>query len=396
MRGLIAVFLIAFALAAGILAGGPAAGAVGERVALVVGNGAYQAASPLANPANDAAAVGAALQRVGFHVTTIVDADYRAMAQAIRSFGSRAHGAEVALFFYAGHGLQVYGENFLLPVTASIDEPGDLRYEAFTLSLVLAELEEAEPGLSVVILDACRDNPITRRLTRQAQSLGRSVSVGQGLAATQGGTGTLIAYATAPGELALDGDGANSPFTEALVRWIVEPDLEVGLMFRRVRETVLSTTGGAQVPWVEESIVGEFYFNPRRSGPTASGGPTGPVAAAPVDTASAAGPPAPAVTPPPAAPAVTPPPTAPAGAQLTVRNRGSARVLAVYASPTTSGNWDRNRIGAGGLPPGHEVVIPLGEYGSVCEFDVRLIDENQGVRESWSLDVCRQSMIEFF
>jgi uncharacterized caspase-like protein len=527
MRGWIvfAFVVLALTLAAPV-------GAAGDRVALVIGNGAYRAATPLPNPPNDAAAMDRALRSVGFDVVTVRDAEYQLMSRAIREFGDRATGAEVALFFYAGHGLQVSGHNFLLPVNAQIDELGDLRYEAFTLSLVLAELEDADPGLSVVVLDACRNNPITRQLARQSEVLGRSAGVNEGLARTEAATGTLIAYATAPGELALDGDGRHSPFTEALTRWVVEPDLEVGLMFRRVRETVVEMTEGAQVPWVEESILGEFYFNPGSGGqapqtvaaPGAAGAPsaevvfwesirdsddpadfqaylgrypTGTFAAlarnrldelqnggpgAPPPTAAPRPPsdpavaqlaaaqtlerglsrdqrrqvqealsregiyggrvngvfgvgmrsairrfqaglgtrqtgfltqaeldrllgpgsraPAPAGEPaatapaPPREPAATAP--GPAGPHLTVRNGGATPLVEVYAAPITHGSWDRNRIEGGGLPPGREIVIPLGEYGETCDFDVRAVAANGEIQESWGVDICREPRVNVY
>ncbi len=235
-----------------------------ERVALVIGNGAYVHIPFLANPVNDARGIADTLRSIGFAVLEASDLDRNGMEQAIRQFGTRARDAEAALFFYAGHGLQYADENYLLPVGATADEPSDLRYEAVPLDLVMAEIDEAEADVSLIILDACRDNPLVARLSGAS----RSSDDGRGLAAVRGATGTLIAYATAPGEIAQDGDGPHSPFTSALLQWLPQPGLEVGIMFRRVRESVIEATNGAQVPWVEESILGEFYFVPLPAEPT--------------------------------------------------------------------------------------------------------------------------------
>ncbi len=255
-------FLTALALVA-FLASAASVPARAERVALVIGNGDYEHIPDLANPANDARVIADTLRLTGFTVLEASDADRMGMEQAIRQFGAEARGAEAALFFYAGHGLQYGDRNYLLPVGATADEPADLRYEAVPLDLVMAELDEAAADVSLVILDACRDNPLVTRLAERASALGRSVETGRGLAVVRGAAGTLIAYATAPGDIALDGDGQNSPFTTALAEWLPQPGMEVGLMFRKVREAVIESTGGSQVPWVEEAILGEFYFVPQ-------------------------------------------------------------------------------------------------------------------------------------
>lgn len=242
------------------------AAARGERVALVVGNGHYEHIPSLANPVSDAQAVADTLRGTGFTVIAATDTDRAGLEQAIRQFGEQARGADAALFFYAGHGLQYGDRNYLLPVGATVDELADLRYEAVPLDLVMAELQEADADVSLVILDACRDNPLINRLIETATAQGRSADTGRGLAVVRGARGTLIAYATAPGQIALDGDGSNSPFTTALVQWLPQPGLEIGVMFRKVRESVIEATAGAQVPWVEESILGEFYFVPQDAG----------------------------------------------------------------------------------------------------------------------------------
>ena len=184
-----------------------------RRVALVIGNSAYKNTVPLPNPRNDAQAIGAALRRVGFNVDVRVDVDKRGFDDALRRFGDRLEGATAAVFFYAGHGLQVDGRNYLLPVDARLEKARDLTYETVDVSTVLREME-ATRRVNLVFLDACRDNPLSRSL---ANALGtRSVAVGRGLAPVDAATGTLISYATKDGNTAADGAGRNSPFTTAL------------------------------------------------------------------------------------------------------------------------------------------------------------------------------------
>lgn len=240
----------------------------GRRVALVVGNGAYDAIPSLDNPSRDAALIAAKLRAVGFDVELAIDGDFSTLKQSVRSFGQRAQGADAALFYYAGHGLQADGRNYLLPVDAQLGRIADLKYETLPLSLVMTELEFADAKINLVVLDACRDNPLTRSLARTSKT--RAVDLGQGLASVQRASGTFIAYATAPGQVAYDGNGTlNSPFTKALADWIEKPDLEIALMFRRVREQVVAATAGKQTPWVEEAILGDFYFQQNAAPATA-------------------------------------------------------------------------------------------------------------------------------
>ena len=194
-----------------------------KRVALAIGVERYQNAPPLTNPANDARLIGVSLEKLGFDVQTVTDPDYETMKRALRDFGRRLEGASVAAFYYAGHGMQVAGRNFLLPTDAALLREADLRYEAFELQAVLDEMDS--PGrTNIIFLDACRDNPLRDAFTRRLGS--RGMTVGQGLAPveTQSG-GLLIAYATAPGSVAMDGDGTNSPFTAALARDVTAADV---------------------------------------------------------------------------------------------------------------------------------------------------------------------------
>jgi hypothetical protein len=234
----------------------------GDRVALVIGNGAYTETSQLANPANDATDVAQALDRLGFDVITVVNGDYDTLRAAFRRFTTLLSDADVALFFYAGHGLQVDGRNYVVPINAKMVQEQDLPWEAFAVDFPLQLMDKSNAKVKLVVLDACRDNPLARRLARSVRATGRSTAIGQGLAPIEGAAGTLIAYATAPGGVAADGQGRNSPFTAALLRWIAEPGVEVRAMFGRVREAVYAETGQKQLPWVNESILGEFYFQP--------------------------------------------------------------------------------------------------------------------------------------
>jgi hypothetical protein len=246
--------LVAFAVL--LLAAPPAAAQQGARVALVMGVGAYQAIPPLANPANDARALAAELRRLGFDTDLVLDPDRGGMEQAVRRLGQRAVGAEAALFFYAGHALEFGGRNWLLPVTTDVRNDRDLRFEALDLDSVLAQLESAR--VSIVLLDGCRDNPFRLRLA----SATRGIATGPGLTPVRAAVGTLIAFATAPGEVAEDGNGAHSPFTAALLRKIATPGLELRSMMAEVRREVREATGGRQVPWEHSAMEGAFYFLP--------------------------------------------------------------------------------------------------------------------------------------
>ena len=228
-----------------------------RRVALVIGNSDYKFANKLPNPVNDAADIAAILKRLKFDVVEGKNLDRRGMDDVIRQFGRKLEGADLAAFFYAGHGLQVGGKNYLVPIDAKLERPADLALDAVEVSIVLDQME-AERRVNLIFLDACRDNPLARSLAR---SLGtRSTTVGQGLASIQSAVGTLIAYATQPNNVALDGDGRNSPFTTALLKHITAPGLDIGLIMRRVRADVIQATRDKQVPWDDSSLVGEVIL----------------------------------------------------------------------------------------------------------------------------------------
>jgi hypothetical protein len=237
-----------------------------DRVALVIGNGAYRHANPLPNPPNDAADIAAALRAIGFDVVEGRDLDKRAMEAKIIEFGRKLDGANIAAFFYAGHGLQVGGKNYLVPVDAKVERAAELGFETVEVSQVLAQME-ADKRVNLVFLDACRDNPLARSLARSLAAGSRSTGVGQGLASIQSAVGTMIAYATQPDNVALDGAGRNSPFTAALLRHIATPGLEVSSLMKRVRADVVQTTNQKQVPWDHSSLMGDVVLVPGAATP---------------------------------------------------------------------------------------------------------------------------------
>jgi hypothetical protein len=230
-----------------------------KRVALVVGNSAYMHAHALPNPVNDAGDMAKALAEVGFEVILGLDLTKPAFDGKVRDFARALEKADVALFFYAGHGLQSSGRNHLVPVDAKLQVERDLDFEAISLDFVLKQMELDRDGkTNIVFLDACRDNPLARNLARSMGT--RSTAIGQGLAQVQTGVGTFIAYSTQPGNVALDGEGRNSPFTAALSQSLRLPDRNLTAVMIEVRKDVLAATGGKQVPWDHSALTGDFYF----------------------------------------------------------------------------------------------------------------------------------------
>src|SRR5262245_20347743 len=230
-----------------------AAPAEARRAALVIGNGAYAHATVLPNPANDAVAVAAALRRLGFeHVTLLKDLGAEALRRALMEFEPKVADADIALVYFAGHGIEVDGQNFLVPVDARLARVGAVELEAIPLSTVTAVLAGALK-LRMVILDACRSNPFRARLAADASG-GRKRSVGRGLSRIEPGENELIAFAAAAGTEADDGSGHNSPFAAALLKHIETPGLEVRLLFGGVRDDVLAATRRQQTPHVYATL----------------------------------------------------------------------------------------------------------------------------------------------
>lgn len=221
------------------------------RVALVIGNAAYSRAA-LANPINDARAMTQALQAAGFHVTTLENADRKSMKQAVNAFAEQLQAGSIALFYYSGHGVQHNGANYLIPIGAleNLENAAQLEYEALDSGYILGVMEASGSSLNLFILDACRNNPFSGQ-TRSSDA--------QGLAYMNGSQGTLIAYATAPGTVAYDGAGVNSPYTAALVKWMRQP-LPIEQLLKNVLNEVRAATHGKQNPWYAASISNDFYF----------------------------------------------------------------------------------------------------------------------------------------
>ena len=231
-----------------------------KRVALIVGNSAYAHAGPLANPANDAGDMAAVLKDLGIEVILGLDLDKRAFDIKVRDFARALNNADTGIFFYAGHGLQVGGRNFLVPVDAQLQGERDLDFEAVSLDFVMKQMElDREGKTNIVFLDACRDNPLGRNLARTMGT--RSANVGRGLAQVQTGVGTFISYSTQPGNVALDGTERNSPFTAALTKSVKEPGRNLTAVMIDVRRQVLAATNGKQVPWDHSALTGDFYFH---------------------------------------------------------------------------------------------------------------------------------------
>lgn len=236
-----------------------------SKVALVIGNGAYANAPDLPNPPNDARAMASLLRSLGFLVVEGIDVDKRAMSSLVDEFTEKAYEADVGLVFYAGHGMQVSGKNYLIPVDAELSSPAHLRTRTIEISSIVDSLP-ADPNIGVVILDACRDNPLARSLARSLPAT-RSQAIGTGLAAVQvsaegdGTGGTLIAYSTDPGAVALDGENAqNSPYTQALLKHLATPGIELQSALTRVRGEVAKTTEGRQRPWHNASLGREVFL----------------------------------------------------------------------------------------------------------------------------------------
>ena len=224
-----------------------------KRIALVIGNGNY-ASSFLANPENDARAMSEALQKLGFTVNEYRNLDQVQMKKAIDDFGLHLKGNDIGLFYYAGHGIQAKGYNYLIPVDAQLKTEEQVEYDCVRADRVLALMETSGTKINIIILDACRNNPFERSWTRSP--------TGKGLAFMSAPRGTLIAYATAPGSTASDGSGKNGLYTSALLESIQIPDITIIQVFQNVRNTVAQKSQEKQMPWESTSLTADFYFNP--------------------------------------------------------------------------------------------------------------------------------------
>src|ERR1700716_834509 len=253
-------FLIAAVSVAAFLVSGNAAFA-DKRVAFVVGNSAYRNVAPLANPAIDAKSMAKLLRSVGFDGVEGANLTRGKMTEKLLEFGKKAEGSDVALFFYAGHGIAINGTNYLLPIDADLKSEMDVKLGAAINIDVTLDQTMGDAKVKLVFLDACRDNPFAARI-RSAKAT-RSVNVQSGLAEMKSGEGTLIAFATGPGQTALDGEaGTNSPFTRALMANIAAPGVEIQQAMTKVRAQVNEETNKNQLPWRHTNLIGTVYLNP--------------------------------------------------------------------------------------------------------------------------------------
>ncbi|CAN7534096.1 caspase family protein [Bradyrhizobium sp. LjRoot220] len=250
-----------------------------KRVAFVVGNGSYKNVAALPNPPIDSKSMAAALRNIGFDVVEGTNLTRDKMTEKLLDFGKKAQGADVALFFYAGHGIAIGGTNYLLPIDADIKSEMDVKLgAAINIDLTLDQTM-GDAKVKLVFLDACRDNPFAAKI--KSNSATRSVSVQTGLAEMKSGEGTLIAFATGPGQTALDGkEGANSPFTRALLANVTQPGVEIQQAMTKVRAQVNEETNKGQLPWGHTNLIGTVYLN---------GAPAPGTAVAPAAVAAAPG-----------------------------------------------------------------------------------------------------------
>jgi uncharacterized caspase-like protein len=259
MRLLAVLGLCLFVFSAG---GGLAAE---RRVAMVVGNADYQRAGKLRNPVNDATDIAASLGALGFEVISAIDRDSREFEEDIETFSKAAQNADVALFYYSGHAMQLGGANYLLPIDFDADTELAVKRQAFNLADIVGQME-ASAKVSLVFLDACRNNPLADALHASLGSKGRSAELGRGLARVSGSRpDTMIVFATAPGSIAADGAGRNSPFTQAMLRYLPAPGIEIETMMKRVTSAVAIDTGSRQQPERLSKLTIEFYFSPAES-----------------------------------------------------------------------------------------------------------------------------------
>jgi uncharacterized caspase-like protein len=221
-----------------------------NRIALVIGNASYKV-GPLKNSVNDANDMASVLKQKGFSVILLTNATQRQMEKAIGQFGKQLRNAGVGLFFYGGHGMQVDGINYLIPIEANIEAESDIKYESVNANRILSKMQEAENSLNMVFLDACRNNPFARSFR----------SPNKGLATMDAPSGSLLAFATAPGKTAADGDGRNGLFTSQLLIHMQTPGLPLTKMMMEVRKGVLRESEDKQTPWDVSSLTGDFYFS---------------------------------------------------------------------------------------------------------------------------------------
>ena len=223
-----------------------------KRLALIIGNAIYEGSNKLANPVNDAGDMATALKNLGFDVLQFTNLDSKAMRQAINSFGEKLRDYQVGLFYYAGHGVQNNGVNYLVPIDAQPESKNEIEYECIDANRILTKMEDAHTRTNIVVLDACRNNPLDRSWSRGGGD--------NGLATMDAPIGSVIAYATAPGKTAADGNGRNGLYTASLLKALQTPNQTIIQLFQQVRADVIKQSNSKQLPWESTSLTGDFYF----------------------------------------------------------------------------------------------------------------------------------------
>ena len=259
--------ILSVLIASALLAVEAAHAAVAKRVALVVGNAKYQHATPLANPEHDARAVAAKLRSLGIVVVEGYNLDYGQLRRTVQDFSKLVQNADMGLFYYAGHGIQAAGQNYVIPVDARLADESALDFEAVKVDLVMRQMSR-NTGVRIMVLDACRDNPLADTLKRSMGTSSRSASIGRGLAEVQiddAGQGTAIIFATSPNAVALDGSTNHSPFTAAFLKHVDAPNTDLQVVMSRITGDVVAATKQSQRPWINASLTGEVFLNPQQT-----------------------------------------------------------------------------------------------------------------------------------
>jgi hypothetical protein len=388
MRVLLAMLFVAVAL----LGGTPPADAQGKRVVLAVGVGGYQYQSRLSATPNDARLVASTLTQLGFQVSggaPLVDPDKRRFDAAVSQFARDIQGAEIAVFYFSGHGMQIDGRNWMIPIDGRSTRPAELGQQHVGLHTVMALIEQAKPRLSLVILDACRNNPNQQMATRSLAT-GDQAQPGRGLAAVQAPAGTVIAFATAPDSISLDGPpGGYSPYTEQLIKAMRTPGLDMFRVFNAAAVETRRQTNGQQNPWVSYSpIEGEFYFTAAGQTP-----PSVPPPSTQQGRQQQAALPQPVPVPAPIpAPAPAPQPAQSSDPSFYLVNLSGRRLSEVRASLATDSNWGANRVERGGLNSPGQLGITL-PAGQSCQVDVRVVPQGAQPTEIRNTDTCEHSYL---
>lgn len=374
MRALLAVVLVLASL-------GQALAQTGKRVVLSVGIGAYQSQSPLSATPNDARLIVSTLAQMGFQASgggALVDPDKRRFDAAVAQFGRDIQGAEIAVFYFSGHGMQIDGRNWMIPTDGRSTRPADLARQHVGLHDVLDLIERTKPRLALIILDACRNNPNQQVATRSLTTSDQAAPTRSGLASVQAPAGTVIAFATAPDSVSADGPpGGFSPYTEHLVKAMRTPGLDMFRVFNTAAVETRRQSNGQQNPWVSFSpIEGEFFF----TRPGATPAPQPPVASLP--------PPAPGPTPAPTQAQPRPDQRA-ADPSFYLVNLSGRRISDLRASLDTEQNWGNNRVQTALASPG-QVAITL-PAGQSCRVDLRVQPAGEKPTEARGIETCRYS-----